>query len=168
MSRYTAPVRRVPLSRGLVAIVDESDYEHAMQAGPWHAVQSHRTFYARRNIAKPDGRRGAVALHTLLTGWPTVDHINGDGLDNRRTNLRPATNDQNRYNQRKHSNNTSGYKGVTWHERSGRWRARIGVAGRKLSLGLYETAEAAARAYDEAAVRYFGDYAALNFPGRPA
>jgi hypothetical protein len=148
-----------------VAIVDESDYDGAMQAGPWHAVRSHRTFYARRNVVKPGGRRGAIALHTFLTGWPQVDHVNGDGLDNRRSNLRSATSNQNRMNRRRHSNNTSGYKGVTWHGRSGRWRARIGVAGRKLSLGLHETPEVAARAYDAAALQHFGEFAALNFSG---
>jgi hypothetical protein len=163
MSRFVAPIA-VPLSRGLVAIVDVEDYGRVAAQGAWHAVPNHRTFYARRNIRKPDGQRTAIALHTFLTGWLLVDHANGDGLDNRRENLRQATGLQNHANKRGYSNNTSGFKGVTWHERLGCWRARIGVAGRKLSLGLHETPEAAARAYDAAAIHHFGEFAALNFP----
>lgn len=160
--------RTVSLSRGLVAIVDDGDYAAVAAAGKWHAVPSHRTFYARRNVSRADGGRGMVALHTFLTGWPLVDHINGDGLDNRRVNLRPATRDQNQANKRGYRNNTSGFKGVTWHTPLRCWRARIGVQGKKLSLGLHPTAEAAGRAYDAAAVEYFGEFAALNFPGEAA
>lgn len=149
-------------------MVDSDDYERVMAEGAWFALPSHRTFYARRNIRKPDGRRGAIALHTFLTGWSLVDHANGDGLDNRRSNLRPATQDQNLANKRLYRNNTSGFKGVTWHAATSSWRARITVDGRKRSLGLYATPDAAARAYDSAAVEIFGEFAALNFPGGSA
>lgn len=153
------------LSRGLIGLVDDADYDVVMNAGKWHAVESHRTFYVRRNTVRVDGTRGMVALHSFLTGWSLVDHANGDGLDNRRSNLRSATPDQNRANKRIYGNNSSGYKGVIWHAPTRRWRARIGVAGKKISLGLHPTREAAARAYDTAAIEYFGEFAALNFIG---
>jgi hypothetical protein len=154
----------IPLTRGLVAVVDVTDYERVMAAGKWFALPSHRTIYARRNVIRLDGSRGAVALHTFLTGWELVDHRNGDGLDNQRANLRPATHDQNMGNKRRYSNNTSGFKGVIRHQNRC-WRARIGIDGKKVSLGLYATAEEAARAYDAAAVEAFGEFAHLNFPG---
>ena len=92
------------------------------------------------------------------------DHINGDKLDNRRCNLRLATRSQNMANRPKSRNNRSGYKGVIWDKRQGKWRATIGYHGKTTTLGRYDNIEAAARAYDRAARQYFGDFAYLNFP----
>jgi len=90
------------------------------------------------------------------------DHINGDALDNRRANLRPANTSQNQANRALPRNNTSGFKGVHYLAAANAWRATIGVNGRKVRLGQFATAEAAAAAYDEAAVFYFGSYARTN------
>lgn len=87
------------------------------------------------------------------------DHINGNGLDNRRENLRLATSAQNNMNKSKQTNNHSGYKGVVFHKQSGKWRARIYVDGKQKSLGLFATPELAHRAYYQAAIEYFGDFA---------
>jgi hypothetical protein len=103
-------------------------------------------------------------LHTFLTGFAQTDHRDGDGLNNCRANLRPATNKQNQGNGRRPSHNTSGYKGVTWDRGINRWRARIAVNRRMRNLGVYNSVENAARAYDEAAREIFGEFACVNFP----
>jgi len=101
-------------------------------------------------------------MHTFLTGWPMVDHRNGNGLDNRRANLRPATKSQNGANRLIAASNKSGFKGVDL--KKGRWRAQIKVVGSKIHLGYFDLAEEAARAYDMAAIEAFGEFATLNFP----
>jgi hypothetical protein len=97
--------------------------------------------------------------------WPDtiIDHKNHVTSDNRFSNLRLCTPLENQKNMRKHRDNRSGFKGVCQHRRTGRWHARIMVSGREYSLGVHETPEGAARAYDQAAKRLHGDYACLNF-----
>lgn len=149
----------IELSQGLVAIIDDTD-AHVVQPYRWFAKKNKRTFYAARSIRRTDGTVTTQYMHTLLTGWPRVDHRDGDGLNNRRENLRRATDVQNARNgrQRKHS---SRFKGVTWNKAGRRWRAQIG----RTYLGQFEDEEVAARVYDGAARRSFGEFAALNFPG---
>lgn len=110
---------------------------------------------------------GEIFLHRLL--MPTasyVDHVDGNPRNNTRSNLRKCTLSQNQGNRRLNKNNVSGYKGVGIHSQTGLWRARITVTkagkSREKHLGLYETPEAAARAYNKAAVKYFGEFAKLN------
>jgi hypothetical protein len=100
-------------------------------------------------------------MHNLLTGWGFVDHANGNGLDNRRQNLRPADKPKNGMNTGAPRNNTSGYKGVT--RRGARWQANIGLDGRLLCLGTFATPQEAARAYDTVATEHFGEFAHPNF-----
>lgn len=158
----------IPLSRGMVSLIDVEDYEAVVGAGKWYANPSCRTFYARRKrqVRRADGSRAWIAttIHTLITGWPLVDHRNGNGLDNRRANLRPATEAQNRTSRRRRLDNTSGYKGVSWHKPSRRWTAVIAVRGRNQHLGSFDSPATAARAYDAAAHVQFGAWARLNFP----
>lgn len=155
----------IPLTRGHVAIVDESDYARVMAAGPWHAVVSNRTVYARRHLyGRERVDRTMEKLHTFLTGWPLVDHINGDGLDNRRSNLRQATSAQNAANARMHRDNRSGFKGVSWSTAQGSWRFDIMVKGQRSYRGGFKTPEEAALAYDAAALAAWGPYAKINFP----
>jgi hypothetical protein len=154
---------RVPLTRGLHALVDEADYERVM-AFKWSVRPDKKTAYAQRAIVLPDGRTSTQQMHNFIADSVGVDHINRNGLDNRRSNLRPATTSQNNANQGRRRDNTSGFKGVSWHASRKRWNARIGFQGKTISLGHYLTREEAARAYDQAAIEMYGEYAVLNFP----
>jgi hypothetical protein len=99
-----------------------------------------------------------------------IDHRNGNSLDYRRANLRPATRSQNSYNRQKTKSNlsTSKYRGVTYFPRTGRWLSRIKYRGKSIYLGYFETEIDAAKAYDELAKKYHKDFARLNFPGLTA
>lgn len=156
-------IREVPLSQGFVALVDAADLERVMAAGRWHAVVRDHTTYARR-MFRVNGRGRNLYLHQFLTGWSYVDHHNGNGLDNRQANLREATHAENAQNRRRPVTNTSGFKGVSWSKKDRRWRAQIGVSGKYWFLGNHVTPEAAAHAYDRAALEHYGEFAALNFP----
>jgi hypothetical protein len=154
----------IPLSQGFVAIVDDADAARVLSAGKWTAKPNGRTVYAYRQVRQPDGRRRPLLLHTFLTGYPMTDHRDGDGLNNTRSNLREATGSQNAHNAGLRQDNTSGYRGVSWHKGNRRWGARIMHLKRTHILGQYATAEDAARAYDEAARELHGAFARLNFP----
>lgn len=160
--------REVPLTRGLVAIVDADDYELLMSRGPWYAAHGRvGGFYAERT----EGTRATkhrVTMHEVIAGRKWIDHINGNGLDNRRSNLRPTTHKENMRNRGAQRNNTSGYKGVVWHAKTKKWLARINVDGRQISLRYHDDPADAARAYDAAAQEHFGEFAHLNFPPQVA
>lgn len=153
----------IPLSRGMVALVDTAEVDRLLQMGSWYAKPSGRTVYAAKNVWR-SGKCTTIRMHLVITGLAYVDHINGDGLDNRRNNLRPATHGQNMANKRIYRNNSSGFKGVSPHRRTGKWQAAIRVGGRDRYLGLHLTPEEAAHAYDVAAIELFGDFAQPNFP----
>lgn len=161
-NRTPKRIALVPLSQGKVAIIDADDAEKVL-AFKWTAMESYPgLWYAYR---KDD--RKSILLHRFIMGAPDevgVDHWNGDGLDNRRENLRLATESQNGANRGLQSNNSSGFKGVVFHRRCGRWQARIKVQGKTISLRYHDTPEKAAHAYDKAARKFFGEFAYLNFP----
>lgn len=161
---------RIPLlSRkypGLYAIVDESDAEFVRQ-WEWLPLVSPRKNKTRITAVLSGSHKGAVSqyMHRVLLGVSDpriqVDHINLDTLDNRRSNLRIVTNQQNAFNQAPRRG-TSRFKGVCWHKSVGKWNAQIGHNGRVRSLGVFESEIDAARAYDEAALRLFGEFARTN------
>lgn len=159
-------MKRVPLTRGYVALVDDADYEAVMAAGPWYALvkADRQTVYAQRNIRRSNGERSGQYMHKFLTGWDQTDHRNGDGLDNQRDNLRPATGSENNRNSRLRKDNTSGFKGVQWDKQRRRWVAGIRVSGRQRQIGSYDNPVDAAHAYDAAARELFGAFARPNFP----
>jgi hypothetical protein len=154
---------------GRVALVDDEDYDLVM-AYRWRVWEVDR---GRRRLdgpyavahARRAGRPTGVRMHQLITGWSRTDHRNGDGLDNRRGNLRPATNAQNQHNQRPQLGGSSAYKGV--YRQRGKWRAQISVDDRRRYLGVFADEVDAARAYDEAARALFGEFARVNFPAGP-
>lgn len=151
----------IPLTRGYVALVDAEDAPR-VSALSWHAkIERCGSVYAATTL--PGGRY--IRMHDYLVSAPkgkTVDHRNRDTLDNRRsTNLRVATHSQQAANRRGWS--SVGYKGVR-RERSGRYTARIRVAGNLCHIGTFDKPEQAARAYDRAARESFGEFACTNFP----
>lgn len=150
----------IPLTRGYVTVID--DVDRALTDGrTWSVfiVPHRRVVYAG---AKIDGK--TVYLHKLLCPeWAEVDHADGDGLNNRRSNLRDGTGPgKNHANREMQRNNTSGFKGVSWNKLQRKWVTGIKVNGKRVHLGTYGTPEEAADAYDQAAVRYFGEYAKTN------
>lgn len=156
-----ANYREVSLSCGLVALVDIEDHDEVVAAGPWHVRPNGRTVYAQRRILRADGVGTTQQMHRFLTGWPHVDHRNHNGLDNRRRNLRAATQAENNRNTRPRLG-TSIFKGVSWNTRSRCWVAQIRL-GTTRSLGYFQAEEDAARAYDFAAWNAWGEFAWLNF-----
>lgn len=156
-------MKTIPLTRGLCAIVDDEDYEWLTMMGKWH-VGSNRCFYAVRweSRARNNGKQKKIFMHRIILPSPTgVDHINGDGLDNRRSNLRVATAWENSLNRRKSSKATkSKYVGIGPHGR--KWRADIVFHGKRKYLGLFKTDIEAAQAYNQMARILFGEFARLN------
>jgi hypothetical protein len=159
--------RVIHMPNGMSAIVDDEDYDR-LSGYSWYANtdRRRRVTYAYR---KAGGRRGrSVAMHREVAQPPPgleVDHINGNGLDNRRSNLRLVTRQQNSMNRGLNRNNTTGYKGVTRPMGSRSYIASVKFNYRRIYLGSFPTAESAARAYDAAARRYHGEHAYTNFPG---
>lgn len=149
----------VPLSKGYVTRIDAADRVFT-DGRKWHVMFPNQTSgYAATWI---DGKH--VYLHKLLCpDWDAVDHEDGDGLNNCRSNLRDGTGrGKNGANTGMRSNNTSGYKGVLWNRKTRKWFAQIKVSGKQIYLGAHATPEAAADAYDRAAVQHFGEYAKTN------
>jgi hypothetical protein len=154
----------VPLTGELTAKCSPEDYADLIQFR-WHAWRSKHTWYAGRNLGVRSTPRREV-MHRRILCPPDgllTDHRNGDGLDNRRGNLRAATQAQNHANRRK-TVGTSKYLGVNWAPPEGKWRAVICTNRRAKFLGLFHDEDDAARAYDRAAREIHGEFARLNFP----
>jgi len=157
-------VKTIPLSRDLYACVDDDDFCWLSQ-WKWCAVAAQRTHYAMRYASAPSGEKRGVLMHRLILAPPSglwVDHIDCDGLNNQRANLRPVDPRQSAMNRRPQLGGTSAFKGV-WRDNSPRnrkpWRAAIRLGGRLLYLGRFMDEAAAAAAYAEAADTHFGEYA---------
>ncbi len=158
-------VALVTLTRGYVAVIDAADaplvaghnwtaMEHLRSDGTIRTVCAHRKELV-------DGKRVTVYLHRVIAGTPddlVTDHIDGDGLNNRRANLRAATTAQNGHNERRAINNTSGVKGVHWHKRDRRWCAKIRLRRKSIYLGEFAHLLDAAEAYAKASAELHGEF----------
>lgn len=158
-------MREIPLTRGMVAIVDD-DVAEMLLMHKWQAKKGRHTYYAVRNSKKCEGKSRRIWMHRQIMGItdPKIhgDHVDGNGLNNLMENLREASCLQNSFNRNKQTNNTSGFKGVSKVKGRLRWEARIQVGDKITMLGYYFTPEAAAIAYNEAAVKHYGEFAKLN------
>lgn len=150
-------MKQITLTRGMFAIVDDADFD-TLQKYNW---QMHKHGYATRKKGL-----GHISMHREIMNPPSgfdVDHINGNKLDNRRANLRICSRHENTFNQGLRSNNNSGYKGVSWRKQERKWIAQIQANGKRKTIGYFDSAIEAARAYDNAAIEAYGEYARLNF-----
>lgn len=154
------PVKVIHLTQRKFTIIDPEDYSRIVSAGWWYAYYNRGKWYVKRNGGETKG--SSVHLHSFITGNPMTDHANGNGLDNRRSNLRECNKSLNGANRSAQINNKSGFKGVSYCEQRGNWLATIRVNGRGKYLGRYSDEISAALIYDHAAVKHFGDFAFTN------
>jgi hypothetical protein len=157
-------MKRIPLTQGQVALVDDDDFER-LSGHKWCAARDRSgNFYAVRHIPGPRWQKTIYMHREVCPQGAEGDHRNRNTLDNQRRNLRPATHAQNAQNTGRLKNNTSGFRGVYWEKQVNKWRARIYSDKQRHLLGYFLNAEDAARAYDRAAKERFGEFACLNFP----
>lgn len=151
----------IPLTRSMTAIIDLADV-HLVEHLSWHAIPGRVSHYASASIPASMGGKRNVLLHRFLLSAPAgmeVDHLDGDGLNCRRGNLRVATTAQNQQNRRISADNTSGLKGASFDRTKKQWQAQIRINGRQTKIGHFNSAEEAHEAYVQTALRHFGEFA---------
>jgi DUF4097 and DUF4098 domain-containing protein YvlB len=156
-------MRIIPLTKGKLAIVDDNDYDWAMQ---WKWQVSSEGYAVRSAHDIKYGKK--VRMHRALVNAPDgfeVDHINGNRLDNRRQNLRICTHKDNQRNMSKKRGASSIYKGVHWNSRDKRWIVKIKTNEKQVCVGRYKLEVEAAIAYNNAAKKIYGEFARLNQVG---
>ena len=145
-----------------VAIVDDKDLELVNQY-KWYLTNKG---YVYTQPYLGNYKHGSLMMHRLINKTPDgmfTDHINHNKLDNRKSNLRICTNQQNSMNRNSHKNSSSKFKGVSWHPRDKKWQVEIEIAGKRFYLGMYTNEIEAAKAYDKQATELHGEFARLNF-----
>ena len=158
-------MKKIPLTQGQFAIVDDEDYDRLSEY-KWRVNKSGRVFYAVRDCYLNKKRESISMARSLVCpdNGMEVDHINRNPLDNRRNNIRVCTRQENSRNRGIPAHNTSGYKGVRWHNQANKWMAVLGIDGKLVYFGFYTCIVKAAKAHDAAAREHFGEFACLNFP----
>lgn len=156
-----ATMKKIELTQNKYALVDDDDFQ-LVNAYKWRAYKTKHTYYALNN-------KRPFLMHRLIMGLQAgdrreVDHINHNGLDNRKSNLRVASRNQNNWNRKKQSGFTSQYKGVSRCSRANRYEVHIKIYGKAYRIGSFMDEIEAAKIYDRVALATFGDFACINFP----
>lgn len=156
--RIEGNIAYVPLTRGYEAVIDKDDID-LVSGKNWHAIVTPWTVYAARKNKK----EGSKSMHSVIFGplpnGMEIDHIDCNGLNNMKSNLRAASKSQNQRNKKIQKNNSSGFKGVSFDKKNKKWIAFISVKKRAINLGRYRTPDLAHEAYKNAAMRLYGDFA---------
>lgn len=155
-------MKTIPLSNGGFVIVDDADYDKLIKF-KWHGRRKEKVYYAvRGKYIKETRKRTKELMHRMILGLNDpkvlVDHVNGDGLDNRRSNLRICNGTENTRNSRRSCHNTTGFKGVSLNKRTGKFTARIMADNKRLFLGYFMTAEEASKVYNDKAKELFKSF----------
>lgn len=156
----------IPLSQGMFVVIDADDLP-LVEGYAWVAARRRHVWYAIANVRQPHGGSTAVLMHRLILDAPKgmqVDHKDGDGLNNRRSNIRLCTPSQNQQNRVRREPNATGYFGIYYIPKARRWVANIKHQRKRIYIGCFSTPEAAAIAYDERARELFGEFGRFNFP----
>jgi hypothetical protein len=158
-------MKYIELTKGQRTMVDDEDYNE-LNKYRWcaHKSPSNKTYYAIR-FSYVEGKQKRLHMHRVIMNTPDgmfTDHINGNGLDNRKYNLRICTNSQNQHNTGLRTDNTSGYKGVSWHKKDKKWLTAIQINKKRVYLGSFETAENAYTAYCNKAKEVRGEFARVS------
>ena len=159
-------MKEIELTKNAMALVDDEDFEF-LSKFQWVCNIQGRSCYALRIANYSDDKRHTLAMHRLIMKLQRgdaryIDHIDGNGLNNQKENLRVVTKAQNGWNQGVRKSNSSGYKGVSWHKGMGKWQAKIRCKGEIHYLGFFEIKKEAATAYNNGAIKYHGEHARLN------
>jgi len=153
--------KEIKLTQGKVSLVSDHRYEK-LNKFKWHAHKCKGKFYAGRNKKCENGKFVTVRMHAEITGFKETDHKDGDGLNNQDDNLRECTHRQNTFNRLGGKRGLSVYKGVSFYKRDKKWMSRLFIDGNCIYLGLFDEEKDAGIAYNEAAKKYFGEFAMLN------
>lgn len=152
---------KIPLTQGKFTLVDKQDFE-SVSKHKW--CFSKTTGYALRALPRVHGKKKHEYLHRVICKAPEgyhIDHKNCDRLDNRRSNLRFASKADNQRNKPRQKNNTSGFKGVSWHSHNKMWVAKLHINRKRVHLGYFKDPAEASKAYEVGAQKHFGQFARL-------
>ena len=157
-------MKTIHLTQGQITFVDDEDYDYLNQ-WKWYAKRCNNLYYAGRNVVLKNEKHTSILMHKVIlptsNGKIQVDHIDRNGLNNQKYNLRKATNTQNAINSIHW--NSSKYRGVHFNKRINKYQVHISVNGRKKSLGTFIDPIIAAKKYDKYALKYHGEFAIINF-----
>jgi hypothetical protein len=154
----------IPLTQGKFAKIDNEDYD-LIKNHKW----CYNKGYAKTAITLSNGKQKLLSMHRVILGLTDskiqCDHINHDGLDNTKKNLRPCTHQQSHMNKSSAKNSSSKYLGVSWHKNKDKWQSSIMFNNKQIHIGIFHNEEEAAKAYNNKAKELFGEFANLNIIG---
>lgn len=161
-------MKQIPLTKNKFAIIDDEDFEN-LSKYKWYANKHGRSYYVIRNKPIGNGKQKTEYIHNYILNCPDgfeIDHKDGNGLNNQKSNLRISTHNQNIMNMKPHLNKLVEFKGVDLYKKNNKYRVRITINGKTIALGYFKDKIKAAETYDEKALELFGEFAHLNFPER--